>query len=80
MKPTDVQNLREAYASMQEDKAGGHKKTDTKDDWANSPRAGVLGQLERQRRKIYGTEREKRQAHSSLSGHANAARRLEGRD
>ena len=64
MKPTDVQNLREAYASMQEDKAGGHKKTDTKDDWANSPRAGVLGQLERQRRKIYGTEREKRQAHS----------------
>jgi hypothetical protein len=63
MKPTDVQNLREAYASMQE-KAGGDKKTDTKKDWANNPGAGVLGQLERARRKIYGTEREKRQAHS----------------
>ena len=45
MKPTDVQNLREAYASMQEDKAGGHKKTDTKDDWANSPRLQFLVNL-----------------------------------
>ena len=53
----------------------GHKNTDTKKDWANDPRWGVVGQLERARRKTFGTDREKRQANSYETSVNNIAKR-----
>jgi len=79
--PTEAEYATEEEILSEEDlqenpNAGaGHKNTDTKKDWANDPRWGVIGQLERARRKGFGTEREKRQANSYETSVNNISKR-----